>query len=155
MFPPQEAIGQAEILALYNNQTSILGLLLINTLASAGCLRLQSVRKPFQNCLPSGPTKSRQGTPENSPTIYRWVPILKKSARPLSRNDAVRSFGVRGRSAAATPLWLLLPVAAALTEKCLHPKSADGVPSPQGREFGVRGNVMSNCIVPFKGAVET
>ena len=35
----------------------------------------------------------------------------------------------------------------------LHPKSADGVPSPQGRGFGVRGNVMSNCIVLFKGAV--
>lgn len=57
-------------------------------------------------------------------------------AEILHRNDSVQPYGVRGQSAAATPLCFFYPPAVIHTKRFLQTESVDGAPSPQGRGPG-------------------
>ena len=58
------------------------------------------------------------------------------AAFSLSRNDSLDLYGVRGQSAAATPLCFFYPPTVAYAKQFLQSESVDGAPSSQGRGLG-------------------
>ena len=70
---------------------------------------------------------------------------------PPRRNDSVQLFGVRGQSAAATPLLLLPLACGGIHQTVSQIRLARPYSLSPGERAGVRGKGASNCIVAAKG----